>query len=152
VDAGTEALRLNPGDGTSHCNLGLVLLLQGRNTNAIGCFRRAIDLEPSDALEARVLLAALLWRLHPVASAELCKAALAKPGKDLSPFRRAELRALAHLMLNEPNVAAAELRSASSVRELGEMFQSAIYELFDNSSSQGVDKLLAVWAEIRSPP
>jgi tetratricopeptide (TPR) repeat protein len=55
----TEAIRMNPNDPESHCNLGLFLQDRGEIESAIACFREAIRVNPNYA-EAHYNLGFLL--------------------------------------------------------------------------------------------
>ena len=86
-------------------------------------------------LEARVLLAALLHHSDPARSAELARTALTDPGRFLSPFRRAELKAISYLLLGDQENAAAEFLSATSSRSPGDLFERPLYDLLNDQAS-----------------
>lgn len=114
-----EAIRLEPGDAWLHTNRGHCLIMLSRRSEAARNLQHAIDLDSEDALEARVMLAALIRMSDPNHSAELARLALEDDGRFLPPFRRGELRALAYLLIADPVSAAAELLSVETHRYRG---------------------------------
>jgi len=64
------------------------------------------------------------------------------------PFRRAELRALAYLLVDNPDAATAELRSGEALRMAGDQFQRPLYDLFADPPVAGLEQLLAIWTEM----
>jgi tetratricopeptide (TPR) repeat protein len=143
-----EAIRLDPQKMQLHTRRGRCLVALGRRADAVTSLLRAIELGSDDALEARVLLAALIRRDDPGQSADLCRTALLSQVPFQSPFRRAELRALAYLLVDDPEAAAAELREAEPARLPGDQFQRPLYDLFDDPRVPGLEQLLAIWSEI----
>jgi Flp pilus assembly protein TadD len=144
-----RALRLTPGVARIWAHRGEVLLLSGHLAAAEADLREAIWLRDADALEARVLLAVLRRNQDPDEAAILCLAALREHGRHWSAFRRAELRALAYLILRDAGQAAAELRAAVPYRRPDDIFQTELYEVLDDPPLPGLEDLIAVWSDIR---
>ena len=143
-----EAIRLAPEKRSPHTNRGRCLVALSRHAEAVTSLRHAVELGSDDALEARVLLAALIRRDEPSQSAELCRTALRSQVRLQSPFRRAELRALAYLLVDNPDAATAELRSGEALRMAGDQFQRPLYDLFADPPVAGLEQLLAIWTEM----
>jgi tetratricopeptide (TPR) repeat protein len=143
-----EAIALNAADASAHNNRGECLLMAGRNAEAEKSLARAIDLRPEDVLEPQILLAALTWRRNPSWAAMLAGTALGDPGKRATPFRRGELCALGYLLVGKPDLATVELRTATARRAPGDLFEHSLYDLLDDPSVPGLDRLRAVWEEI----
>ena len=147
-DAYDEIIRLDPHDADAYCSRGECLLMQRRYAEAITNLRQAIELQPDAAFAARVLLAALIRRDEPIKSAELASTVDASSANYLSPFRRGELQALAFLLVGDPDAAATELHAVKATRSAVDLFQQPLYELLEDPPAPGIDRLIAIWAEI----
>jgi tetratricopeptide (TPR) repeat protein len=158
ADVYHEAIRLKPQDAWLHGQHGECLLLLGQHPAAAASLRKAAELESEDALEARVLLAALLWSKDRAQAAQLATTALEDPGTFTPRFRRAELRAIAHLLIGNPESATAELVSAAAAHAAGDLFQQPLYDLLDDPPVHGLSQITAIWDQItagaagESPP
>ena len=148
ADVYNEAIQLNPENAWLYRRHGECLLLLGRHPAAAASLRKAAELEPDDALEARVLLAALLWPQDQAQAAQLATTALEDPGTFLPRFRRAELRAIAHLLTGSPESAAAELASAAAAHAAGDPLQQPLYDLLDDPPVPGLRQVTAIWDQI----
>ena len=148
VKAHDSAIRLDPADGWLHADRARCLIMMNHTSEAIASLKQTFELSSAEMLEARVLLAALLRLSNPGQSAGLARAALTDPGRFLSPFRRAELKAIAHLLLSDQETAAAEFLSATSGRTPGDLFERPLYDLLNDQSVTGTHQLLAIWDEI----
>ena len=148
ADVYDEAIQVDPDKAWLHRRHGECLLLLGRHPAAAASLRKAVELEPDDALEARVLLAALLWPQDRAQAAQLATTALEEPGTFLPRFRRAELRAIAHLLTGNPESAAAELASAAAAHAAGDLLQQPLYDLLDDPPVPGLSQVTAIWDQI----
>ena len=148
ADVYDEVTQLNPEHAWLHSRHGECLLLLGRRPAAAASLRKAAELEPDDALEAQVLLAALLWSQDQAQAAQLAAIALEDPGAFLPRFRRAELRAIAHLLTGNPESATAELMSAATARAAGDRFQKPLYDLLNDPPVPGLSQVTAIWDQI----
>jgi tetratricopeptide (TPR) repeat protein len=148
LDAHEIAIRLDPDYGWPYTCRGECLIMLSRSAEAEVALQQAIDTSTGDRLEPRVLLAALLRLTDPDMSAGLARAALTDTGRFLSPFRRGELRAIANLLLAEPDRALAELLSAAPSRAPGDLFERSLYDLLDKPPATGLDQMLAAWEQI----
>ena len=131
LDAYDKAISIDPDDDWPHIGRASCLIAQGQNDAAAASLRYAVSVSPQDALEPRVLLAALLRCTDPGQSAAHARAALSDAGTFLSPFRRGELQAIAHLVLGRPETALAELRAAAPSHTPGDIFEHSQYSLLD---------------------
>ncbi len=149
LNAYDNAIRLDP-DGLDWAYIGRAscLIAQSRPDEATASLQHAIRLNSGDLFEARILLAALLRLSDPGQSAALARAALTGTAGFHSPFRRAELRAIAHLLLARPGTALAELRSAAPSHTPGDLLEPWLYTLLDQSSVAGLDQFLAARKKI----
>jgi tetratricopeptide (TPR) repeat protein len=145
-----RAVALDRASGTHQANRGECLLLLSRHEEATAALRHAIE-DEQDHLEARVLLALMLWTTAPEAAVALCEQALRSQGEMNSPFRAAELRAIAKLLLGDEAAAEQILRDASARRLRSDWYQEPVYELLRSSGVAGVDRLIAVWRDGESP-
>jgi tetratricopeptide (TPR) repeat protein len=143
-----QAIRLRPDDPDTQSNRGESLLVLGRRDEAMTALRAAIRLARDDTVEAQVLLAALILPTDPAEAQELCRSALPCVDNGLSEFRQGELRALARLMLGEPDAAEAQLRAAAHAHSSADVFERPLYELLRDPPVDGLEGLLTVWSEI----
>jgi tetratricopeptide (TPR) repeat protein len=144
-----EAIRLNPVDANAHLNRGECLLMQGCLGDAETSLRRAIDLRPEDMLEPQILLAAVIRRPDPSQAFDLAESALEDLGEGATPFRCGELRALAYLLIGDPDLAVAELRTVAASHASGDVFEQPLYALLDDPPVPGLSELLGIWKDIQ---
>ena len=123
-------------------------MILNRPDDAATALQQAIDRTTGDGLEPRVLLAATLRITDPDKSARLARTALTDTRRFLSPFRRAELTAIAHLLLGDPDSALAELLSAAPARSPRDLFERPLYDLLAGPSVTGLHLITAAWEKI----
>ncbi len=143
-----QAISLCPDDAAIHANRGDSLLLLRRYGEARTALRGAVRTADDKAVEAQVLLAVLLRTTDPAEARELCQSALPCIADGLSEFRQGELRALAHLMLGQPDAAEAQLRAVAHERTSADGFEPQVYDLLRDPPADGIGGLLAIWTEI----
>lgn len=152
LEAYDQAIRIDPRDAWLHTKRGECLLLQSQHEAATESLLRAAELQPEDALEAQVLLATLTWRTDQVRAAHLATTAREQAGVFLPTFQRAELRAIAHLLAGNPELASAELSSAAATLLPGDIFRPLLYDLLNDPSVPGLDQVLTIWSQIAHVP
>jgi Flp pilus assembly protein TadD len=145
-----EALRLEPDDAGTHANLGSYYVITGELDAARSSFRTATQSRPVKHAFAEVMLSALERDTDPAATAEHAATVLALLDHPmdlivLTPFRRAELRALALAALGRDQKGRAELQRAVPHRCAADVFHRQHYDLF---AARSITGLLEIWRTI----
>jgi tetratricopeptide (TPR) repeat protein len=148
LDAYDTAISIYPGYALPYTGRGECLMMLNRPDDAATALQQAIDRTTGDGLEPRVLLASILRITDPGKSARLARAALTDTGRFLSPFRRAELTAIAHLLLGDPDSALAELLAAAPARSPRDLFERPLYDLLAAPPVTGLHLIMAAWEKI----
>jgi Flp pilus assembly protein TadD len=145
-----EALRLDPHYPSAHANLGSLSVITGELDEARSSFLEATQSAPAKHAFSELVLGALETDTIPPAGEEHFEAALAALAEPvqptfLTPFERAEIKALALTALNRPQEATATLRKALTIRSKADVFQPHHYALFNTPK---ITPLIDVWQEI----
>ena len=146
ADVLARAAQIAPDDAATRGNLGIALLLSGRREDAISEFREAVRLGPNCPTETETLLAVAVHPADPDESRALAQQALTHgPERTITPFRHAELRAIALLVAGDPAGALAELRNARPLRRPEDSFEEPLYDQLRDIAPEHVDELLSQW-------
>ena len=146
ADALARAAQIEPDIAATRDNLGIALLLSGRLEEAISEFREAIRLGSNCSTETETLLAVAVHPADPGESLTLARQVLTYgPERSITPFRNAELRAIAMHIAGDSPGAVAELRRARPLRRVEDAFQAPLYDELRGIAPDGVDDLLRQW-------
>jgi tetratricopeptide (TPR) repeat protein len=148
-----EALRLDPSDTAAHANLGSLYVVTGDLDAARSSFLQATRSAPAKHAFSELMLGALDRSTDPSAAEEHFTAALTALDQPsfLTPFRRAEIQALAMAGLDRAQEAIAVFERAISKRSGIDVFQRQHYELFSVSGpTPGMSGLTRIWQDIIS--
>jgi Flp pilus assembly protein TadD len=141
-----RAAQIAPGDALTRGNLGVALLLCGRREDAASELREAIKLGPVSLIEAKVMLALAIHPADPEESVTLAQQALTYGAdRSISPFRHAELHAMAQLIAGRSKAAVEELRTARPLRRTEDTFQEPLYNELREIAPDHIDALLREW-------
>jgi len=149
-----EALRLDPDYAAAHANLGSLYVITGDLGAARSSFLLAAQAVPPKHAFSELMLGALDRDADPSAAEEHFTAALASLDNPyrpflLTPFERAEIRALALAALGRGEEAIAVFERAVSTRSSADVFQRQHYELFSASGlTTGITALTGIWRDI----
>ena len=146
LDALTRAEAMDSKSSLIRANRGEALLLCGQLDEAAQELREAIRLGPPSPVEADVLLALAIHAVSPDESATLAKRALTYGTEQaITPFRRAEFRAIAFLLEGDLESATVEIRSAAAVRQACDVLQVPLYEQLRMIAPDRVETFLSTW-------
>jgi Flp pilus assembly protein TadD len=149
-----EALGLDPRYAHAHANLGSLYIASGELDAARASFLRAAQSYSVPEAFTELMLGALDCGSDPTAAQQRFTAALAaieRPYQPfiLTPFARAETRALAMTALGRGQEAKAALECAVGKRSAADLFERPQYELFAASTMPiDITRLIEVWREI----
>jgi WD40 repeat protein/tetratricopeptide (TPR) repeat protein len=150
-----EAVRCDPDDVAAYANLGSLHVAAGDLDAARSSFLRAAqNASPGIHPFSELMLGVLEQQTGTAAEAHYAAAlqALDQSSRTLtylSPFRRAEIKALALVGLGRPAEAADVLSRAAELRSEGDVFQAKDYELFIAAIPGGrLDALLKIWDQL----
>ena len=149
-----EALRLDPDYANAHATLGSLYVITGELDAARSSFLQATQSSAGKHALSEVMLGALDGRTDPKAAAGHfvdALAALDRPHQPiiLTPFDRAELRAMALSALGRDQEATDVFKRAVRDRCAADVFQRQHYELLSASApTTGVDALIAIWRDV----
>jgi Flp pilus assembly protein TadD len=148
------ALRLDPRNVSAHANLGSVYIVTGQLDAARSSFLQATQSAPAKHAFSELMLGALDRGTNPSAAEGHFTAALTALDQPyqpafLTPFERAEIRALAMAALDRGQEATAVFERAVSKRSGADVFQRQHYEVFGRSGQvTGIDALTGIWRGI----
>jgi Flp pilus assembly protein TadD len=149
-----EALRLDPDYANAHATLGSRYVITGELDAARASYQRATQSPAGRHAMSEVMLGALDGRTDPSGAAGHfvdALAALDRPHQPiiLTPFDRAELRALALAALGRDREATEVLERAVRDRCAADVFQRQHYELLSAAApTGGVKALIAIWRDV----
>jgi Flp pilus assembly protein TadD len=149
-----EALLLDPKNVSAHGNLGSLHLVTGDLDEARSSFLQATQSAPAKHAFSELMLGALDRNADPTGAEEHFTAALTaldQPNQPtyMTPFGRAEIRALAMAALDRGQEATAVFESAVSERCAIDLFQRPHYDLFTAAGpTPGINALIAIWRDI----
>jgi tetratricopeptide (TPR) repeat protein len=149
-----EALRLDPGYVNAHATLGSLYVITGELDAARSSFLQATQSAAGKHAFSELMLGALDGRTDRSAAAGHfadALAALDRPHQPiiLTPFDRAEVRAMALAALGRDREATDVFERAVRDRSAADVFQRQHYELLSASApATGVDALIGIWRDV----
>lgn len=140
-----RALELDPGYADAHESKGIALAVTGDFDNALAELDTACHLAPDGAGEGRTWAAAILWHRGDAAGARERFALAAGQMAGCTPFRIAEMEAIALCGLGQPGDAERRLLAALPLRAPGDRPRpQSIYNLLCDPPLPGTDRLRAI--------
>jgi tetratricopeptide (TPR) repeat protein len=139
-----QALALDPDDATAHENEGIVLAAIGDLDQALAQFDAADRLAPDGVGEGRTWAGAILWHRRDQARARDRFALVKGRVTGCTPFRTAEMEAIALCGLGRPDDAKEHLLDALSLRGPEHEPTPRIYDLLSDPPLPGIDRLHAI--------
>lgn len=137
-----QALHLRPGDAAAHEKTGIALAVLGYPELALAQFNDAEHSEPQGAGEGRTWAGAILWHLRDAAGARRRFASVNDRVTRCTPFRAAEMEAIALCGLGRPDEAEEHLLNATPLRTPGDATEPRIiYDLLTDPPLPGIDRL-----------
>jgi tetratricopeptide (TPR) repeat protein len=145
IAAYEEALDLSPGDATAHVQAGIAFAALGYPELALAQFGDAEQCEPQGAGQARTWSGAVLWHLGDVVGARRRFEFVQGQVTGCSPFRSAELEAIALCGLGQPYEAEKHLHAAARLRTTADAIDpSTMYDLLAAPPLPGIDRLRSI--------
>ena len=142
LDALDHALALDPACAPAHGNKGITLAATGDFGGALAEFDAAECLEPDGGGEGRTWAGAILWHQHEPDKARGKFARVAGRVTGCTPFRTAEMEALALCGLGEAANAERHLADALHLRTRGDMAEPrTVYDLLSDPLLPGIENL-----------
>lgn len=152
LEALTRAESINPTSNFVKANRGEALLLCGHTEEAARKLRESIRLGAPSPLESDVLLALAILAVDPDDSLTLARQALTHDVESgITPFRRAEFRAIAFLIAGDLDNAIAELRAAAPRLQPADVLQAPLYDELRKIAPEAVEALLDSWPNTATP-
>jgi tetratricopeptide (TPR) repeat protein len=140
-----QALALDPSYTVAHENKGIALAEIGDLDKALAEFDTASCLAPDGVGEGRTWAASIFWHRQDAAAARDRFALVKGRVTERTPFRRAEMQAIALCGLGHPDDAAQHLLDAMPLRVPGDRTDPrTIYDLLSNPPLPGIDSLRAI--------
>lgn len=139
LDAIEEAIRIDPGRGSSYTQLGFIELARGREAESEAAFRKAVEAAPKQ-IDGYLALANFYWGLNRIPEAEQTFEAALK----LDPQHRVANRAMALFMLTTRRILEAEpyLQQLASLEDdTASQFGLIDYYLATNRIKEAVARL-----------
>jgi tetratricopeptide (TPR) repeat protein len=156
LNAYDRALRLDPDNPSLHFNKGQLLFNLGRFDEAIPELQEVTRTRPDDVLGARVLLGAIAWPAKQEEAREHFTAAISSPGALLTPWSRAQFRAIALAGLGRQGDAERELEASLPARSMDETGlddgDKQLLQRFQNPPLPGLDALRRLLESAVLPP
>ena len=150
IAAHDRALAIVPDNAAAHANKGIALAVTGDLDYALAEFDAACRLDPPGAGGSSAWTGAIMWHRGDEAAARQHFARVTGSLAGHTPFRRAELEAIARCALGEPDSAAESLLAALSLRSAADRTRPrAIYDLLADPPLPGIDHLRGM---IDNPP
>ena len=145
-----RALAIAPEYGAAHANKGIALAVTGDLDHALAEFDAACRLDPPSAGGSSAWIGAIMWHRGDEAAARQHFARVTGSLAGQTPFRGAELEAIARCALGEADSAAGSLLAALSLRSAADRARPrAIYDLLADPPLPGIDRLREI---IDNPP
>lgn len=146
VAAYGQAIALRPSLAVAHENKGITLAAMGELDNALAELDSAERLSPDEAGESMTWAGAILWHQRDDAGArDRFTRVKGRLNPWCTPFRRAELEAVALFGLGQPDVAEQHLLDALPRRTPGDLAHPrALYDLLSDPPLPGIDRLRAI--------
>jgi Flp pilus assembly protein TadD len=149
------ALRISAETELAHTNMGTINVVRGDLPAAGACFSTALHYaRGASAAYCEIMLGAIAHTTDPSAAERRYRAALdalripTAPTTVITPFRKAELEAMALAGLGDAAQAGAILSAAAPKRAKGNVLQRMDYDLIGGAESEAVEALLAVWRRV----
>jgi len=140
-----QALALDPDNGRTHESKGITLAVIGNFDQALAEFDTAGRLAPTGAGEGRAWAGAILWHRRDAAGARDQFALVKSRVTGCTPFRTAEMEALALCGLGQPDDVEKRLLDAMHLRAPGDRAgPRPIYDLLSDPPLPGIDRLRAI--------
>jgi tetratricopeptide (TPR) repeat protein len=140
-----HAITLDPGDAMAHENKGVALAMMGSLNEALAELDTASHLAPNGAGEGTAWAGAILWRQRDAAGAHDRFASVAGRVTGCTPFRTAEMEAVAFCGLGHAESAEQHLLAALPSWTTGDRADPrTIYDLLSDPPLPGIQRLRAI--------
>jgi tetratricopeptide (TPR) repeat protein len=143
--AADQVIADDPGSAFVHENKGILLVVTGDLDGALAELDTADRLNPAGSGEGRTWAGAILWHRRDAIAARDRFERVTGRVTGCTPFRTAEMEAVALCGLGQPDAAERNLVKAVSQRADGDQSESrAIYDLLADPPLPGIDRLRAI--------
>ena len=140
-----QAIAVDPGSAAGRFYRGICLVLLGDLDEALGEFDTVDRLAGENAGEARCWGAAILWHQRDALGARERFSRVQGYVTEWSPFRKAEIEAIAVCGLRQPDQAAMHVLAAHNRHRQGDRFElRALYDLLTDPPLTGIERLRAI--------
>jgi tetratricopeptide (TPR) repeat protein len=140
-----DAIVLVPGEFGPHHNRGILLAEMGELDDALAELDRAEGLDPDWAGEGSAWAGAILWHQRDSAGARDRFARVQNRVGGCTPFRTAEMEAVALCGLGQPDEAEQRLLGSLPSRTTGDLAEPrGLYDLLSDPPLPGIDRLRAI--------